>query len=135
MAQLAADHVPTSMGRALRAPEVLEQRTSEAVSLTVGKDIGMANQVDIAHRLDSHDAEQLAVCFVPPERRAGSDRRGNERRARLHGGPRKLAQVKGAVRRERRTALRRIDHRRSPLDRRAPYPRFLDDSLQTIAVS
>jgi len=67
-------------------------------------------------------------------RRAGSDRRGNERRARLPRGPLNLGRALDAAR-ERRTALRRIELRRGPLDRRAPYPRFLDDSLQTIAVS
>jgi len=67
-------------------------------------------------------------------RRAGSDRRGNERRARLPRGPLNLGRALDAAR-ERRTALRRIELRRGPLDRRAPYPRFLDDALQTIAVS
>src|SRR5207245_11575044 len=67
-------------------------------------------------------------------RRTGSDRRGNERRARLPGGPLNLGRAL-AVARERRTALRRIELRRGPLDRRAPYSRYLDDSLQTNAVS
>jgi len=46
-----------------------------------------------------------------------------------------LARANSAAARERRTALRRIEYRRSPLDRRAPYPHDWGDSRQATAVT
>ncbi len=59
-------------------------------------------------------------------RRSDSDRRGNERRADLHRGIKILALVKEVFTLERRGALRRLEYRRGPLDRRAPYRRDSD---------
>ena len=64
-------------------------------------------------------------------RRSERDRRCNERRAEIHGGLRILAPAPEALARERRTLLRRIEYRRGPLDRRAPYRRESNGSLQT----
>ncbi len=65
----------------------------------------------------TRDAEEVqADKQRSTARRSGSDRREHARRSELHGDPWSLANAE-----ERRTLLRRIQLRRSPLDRRAPY--------------
>src|SRR5438045_4876370 len=64
-------------------------------------------------------------------RRSQSDRRGNERRGELHVALRILERARKALTLERRGALRRIEYRRSPLDRRAPYRHGPGSSLET----
>jgi hypothetical protein len=52
---------------------MLEQRAADAVPLAAEGHIGVADQIDVAHRLDSHDADQRAVGLVAPERDPGGD--------------------------------------------------------------
>ena len=56
-----------------RAAESLEQRAPDAAPLVARRDVGVADQVDVVHGLDSHHADQLAVGLVPPELHAGFD--------------------------------------------------------------
>ena len=64
-------------------------------------------------------------------RRLGSDRRGNERRVDLSRGLDVLTRADEDALYERREGLRRIEYRRGPLDRRAPYAHDLDDAPRT----
>jgi hypothetical protein len=50
-----------------------EQPAADAAPLTGGKDIGVTDQIDIAHRLDAHDPDEDAVRLIPPERDTGRD--------------------------------------------------------------
>jgi hypothetical protein len=52
---------------------VLKERATDAKSLTARQDIRVADQIDVAYRLDPHHADQGSVGFVSPERDAGSD--------------------------------------------------------------
>ena len=49
----ADEHAPFA-----EAPQVREQRAPHSVALAAGRDVRMADQVDVADRLDSHHAEQ-----------------------------------------------------------------------------
>ena len=66
IAHLAAAHVPTSMRRSLRPARRFSNAppTPRAGSR---QDIGMADQLDVAHRLDAHHADQRAVGLIAPE--------------------------------------------------------------------
>jgi len=56
------------MRRALRwLPQMLQQGGADAVPLMRGKHIGVADQIDVAHRLDAHDADQRVIGFAAPE--------------------------------------------------------------------
>src|SRR5439155_2720248 len=55
--------------------EVLEQRTTDARSLLRRKDVGVADQVGVAHALDAHHAEQFAGALVAPEHHTRRDLR------------------------------------------------------------
>ena len=46
---------------------VLEQRTADSQPLVAGLDISVANEIDVIHWLDAHDAEQDAVRLVARE--------------------------------------------------------------------
>ena len=52
---------------------MLEQRAADAAPLAAGRDVCVADQVDVAHGLDAHDAQQRAVGLVAPERHPGGD--------------------------------------------------------------
>jgi hypothetical protein len=54
---------------------VLQQRPPDAVALRFRRDIRVADQLDVAHPLDAHDAGQHAVALVTPEHHAGGDLR------------------------------------------------------------
>jgi hypothetical protein len=46
---------------------VLEQRAADSVPLPVRRDIGVADQIDVAHGLDPHDPDEGAVVLAAPE--------------------------------------------------------------------
>jgi hypothetical protein len=50
---------------------VLQQRASDAAALAGRRDVGVADQHDVAHGLDPHHARQRVA--VAPERDAGGD--------------------------------------------------------------
>src|SRR3712207_8240114 len=56
-----------------RSRQVLEQGAADAPSLAAGHDVGVADQGDVAHRLDPHDADERAVRLVAPELDARGD--------------------------------------------------------------
>src|SRR4051794_41924943 len=52
---------------------MLEQRASYTAALATGDDVGVADQLHVADRLDAHDSQQLAAVVVARERDAGSE--------------------------------------------------------------
>ncbi len=52
---------------------MLEQRAANATLLVAGQYVGVTNKIDVAHRLESHHANQRTVLLVAPERYAGGD--------------------------------------------------------------
>src|SRR5204862_1004520 len=64
---------PDEHAARLRAQEVLEQRAADAAPLACGRDVGVADQHDVAHRLDAHDAGEGPLVLVAPEPDAGGD--------------------------------------------------------------
>src|SRR5258708_4546365 len=47
--------------------QVGEQVSADALLLAGGENVGVANQGDVAHGLNAHDAGELATGFVSPE--------------------------------------------------------------------
>jgi hypothetical protein len=52
---------------------VREQVAADAASLAGGKDVGVADEIDVADGLDAHHADQRAVALGAPEDDAGRD--------------------------------------------------------------
>ena len=50
-----------------------DQLRADAAALLAGQDVGVADQVDVSHRLDTHHAEQHAIHFITPEFDPGGD--------------------------------------------------------------
>jgi hypothetical protein len=50
---------------------MLKQRGTDALPLLAGQNVGVADKIDVAHRLEAHHADQCAVLLVTPEYHAG----------------------------------------------------------------
>ena len=64
---MAAAQVPTSIGRVASASRCSSSALADAATLALGHDVGVPDQVHVAHRLDAHDPEQRAAVLVAPE--------------------------------------------------------------------
>src|SRR5258708_33376523 len=54
-------------------PQMPQQRAADAVPLIAGQNVCVTYQINIAHRLNAHDADQGTIILAAPERHAGGD--------------------------------------------------------------
>src|SRR5258708_32622576 len=52
---------------------MMEQRGADAAPLAAGQDVGVTDQIDVAHRLDTHHTDQFALSLIAPEFDSGGD--------------------------------------------------------------
>src|SRR5260370_2729334 len=46
---------------------MMKQRGADAAPLAAGQDVGVTDQIDVAHRLDAHHTDQFALSLIAPE--------------------------------------------------------------------
>src|SRR5258708_19546049 len=52
---------------------MMKQGGTDAAPLAAGQDVGVTDQIDVAHRLDAHHADQFALSLIAPEFDSGGD--------------------------------------------------------------
>jgi hypothetical protein len=52
---------------------MIEQCGADAAPLAAGQDVGVTDQIHVAHRLDAHHTDQFAFSLIPPEFDSGGD--------------------------------------------------------------
>src|SRR6185312_15646591 len=56
-----------------QSAKMAQQHTADAVTLAARHDVSVANEVDVAFRLQAHDAGQTAVLLITPELHPGGE--------------------------------------------------------------
>src|SRR5258708_5108118 len=46
---------------------MMKKRGADAAPLAAGQDVGVTDQIDVAHRLDAHHTDQFALSLIAPE--------------------------------------------------------------------
>src|SRR5580700_5509517 len=52
---------------------MMKQRGTDASPLAAGQDVGVADQIEVAHGLDAHHTNQFALSLIAPEFDSGGD--------------------------------------------------------------